>query len=321
MANALFFSADAKWDFPFFKKLAANDTGSVRGHQGGMVVPKDLRIFFPVLTGHTTSESPTVDHSIKAILLVDGEFISAVTTRYQIQTWGGTRDAESRLTSNLTPLRNLAQKDDYLIIQRSLEDLDLYKLHLIRKTNPVYNDLVNSLGTSRWGLIENEPPVTQEDIESSYIEEKKKELNPFQLFDKEAKTTETRGKHIARSIVFRLTIQRIYRQTCAICGTGLKSPQGPIEIDAAHIVPRNKFGTDDARNGLALCKRHHWAFDHGLFSIDDSRKILVPTSVRKINENSILLNLHGLSLREPDNSNMLADAEALKWHRDNILIA
>lgn len=321
MANALFFPAEGAWDFPFFKKLAANDTSSAPGHQGGMVIPKDLRKFFPILTGEVTSTSPTVDHNIKAILFVDGKFISTVTTRYQIQTWGGTRDAESRLTSNLGPLRKLAQRDDYLILQRSLEDLDLYRLHLITKENPIFNDLAKILDASRWGLIEKEPPMTQDDIESSDKEEKKKELNPFQLFDQEVKISETRGKHIARSIVFRLTIQKVYQYTCAVCRTGLKSPLGPVEIDAAHIVPRTQLGTDDARNGLALCKRHHWAFDHGLFSVDDNRKILIPASVRKISQNSVLFDLHGNPLREADDSNMLADAKALKWHRDNILVA
>jgi hypothetical protein len=35
---------------------------------------------------------------------------------------------------------------------------------------------------------------------------------------------------------------------------------------AAHIVPKNKNGTDDPRNGLTLCRAHHWAFDAGLFT-------------------------------------------------------
>ena len=52
-----------------------------------------------------------------------------------------------------------------------------------------------------------------------------------------------------------------------------------MEVDAAHIVPRSMFGSDDARNGLALCKRHHWAFDKGMLGIDDDRKIVVPSVV------------------------------------------
>jgi len=320
VVDTLLFS-DATWDFPFFKKLAANDTGEARGHQGGMVIPKDLRKFFPVLRGYTTSETPTVDHNIKAMLFVDGKFISTVTTRYQIQTWGGTRDAESRLTSNLAPLRNQAGKDDYLIIQRSLENLDLYRLNLIRKTNPVYRTLADQLGSLRWGLIDNNAPVTQDDIESSYSEEKTKESNPFQLFEQEVKTSETRSKRIARSIIFRLTIQKVYGYTCAICGICLKSPLGSVEIDAAHIVPKNQFGTDDVRNGLALCKRHHWAFDHGLFSIDNTRKIIIPASVRSIRQNSVLSDLQGNPLKEANEPDMCADSQALEWHRDNILLA
>ena len=52
---------DPTWDSPFFKRLANNDTGNARGHQGGIVVPKDLRQFFPELDeGRTSSDTPII---------------------------------------------------------------------------------------------------------------------------------------------------------------------------------------------------------------------------------------------------------------------
>ena len=39
--------ASTDWDFPIFKILANNDTGAAAGHQGGVVIPKDLRVYFP----------------------------------------------------------------------------------------------------------------------------------------------------------------------------------------------------------------------------------------------------------------------------------
>ena len=53
------------------------------------------------------------------------------------------------------------------------------------------------------------------------------------------------------------------------------SPAGNPEVEAAHIYPKSEGGSDDVRNGLALCKFHHWAFDNGWISITDEHEILV----------------------------------------------
>jgi putative restriction endonuclease len=37
------------FDRPMFKRLAPNDTGAAPGHQGGIVIPKDLGPYFPDL--------------------------------------------------------------------------------------------------------------------------------------------------------------------------------------------------------------------------------------------------------------------------------
>jgi len=317
---SLEFLSDEKWDFPFFKKLAANDTGSSPGHQAGMVIPKELRIFFPSLTGHPTATNPTVDRNVRALLTVEGKEIDLVTTRYQIQTWGGTRRPESRLTGNLTSLRDQAGPDDFLIIQRNIRELDFYRLSLIKTTNPSYKHLVNITKGKRWGVLQGNIPVTQAGIDASKEEEFQRERSTFNLFDSDIRRTETRSTRLARSIVFRESVQKIYNYTCSVCGVSLKSPRGHVEIDAAHVVPRNLDGSDDARNGIALCKRHHWAFDLGLFSIDKQRKIIVPDIVAKIPQNKVLSDLSGISIREASEEKLVVNGEALRWHRDNVLV-
>lgn len=101
----------------------------------------------------------------------------------------------------------------------------------------------------------------------------------------------------------------------------LKSPRGPVEIDAAHVVPRNRDGSDDIRNGIALCKRHHWAFDLGLFSINHERRVAIPSIVSNIPQNEVLSALDGNSIREASDLRLAASEEAFQWHRENILIA
>jgi putative restriction endonuclease len=77
------------WDLPFFKVLANNDTGAASGHQGGIVIPMELRPFFPGLSDATSPWNPTTDQRIDADLFVENRFLASVSTRYQYQTWGG----------------------------------------------------------------------------------------------------------------------------------------------------------------------------------------------------------------------------------------
>ena len=57
--------------------------------------------------------------------------------------------------------------------------------------------------------------------------------------------------------VFRASVLRAYRTRCTVCA--LRHPQ---LLDAAHIIAdRDEAGIAAVRNGLALCKIHHAAYD------------------------------------------------------------
>lgn len=305
-----------EWDFPVFKVLANNDTGNAAGHQGGVVIPKELRIFFPGLTGTVSAANPTVDHRIEAQLFVENAYKGTVSTRYQFQSWGGLRSPESRLTDQLGPLRNLATGNDVLIIQRSIDRLDYYRLTLVRRRSPEFPAIVGLIGPHRWGVLDRTtPPVSDSDLDSVLTEEVAREAAPFSLMDPSAGTNTSTVKKVARSIVFRKRVLEQYEQTCAVCGEALKSPSGSLELDAAHVVPRALLGTDDVRNGLALCKRHHWAFDKGLFGVGDDRKVLVPEVVSAIPGNASLQELHGQPVREATSGSLRVHPDAFAWHR------
>lgn len=89
---------------PRYKKLAHNDTGSAVGHQAGVLIPKDLESYFPKLSGTVGASHPTLDVQITAELVRGSSHAGTVDTRYQYQTWGGTRRAERRITGNLQNL-------------------------------------------------------------------------------------------------------------------------------------------------------------------------------------------------------------------------
>lgn len=315
----LAFLNNPDWDAPFFKILARNDTGEAPGHQGGMVIPKELRKFFPRLAGRATPENPTIDTKIEAFLYNHDNFVSQVKTRYQNQTWGGERSPETRLTSSLGPIRNLAVGEDIMVFQRHRSTLTLYRLILFKKGTDDYRYLDRIIGLRHYGILFDSPMI-EEDLDGAEEEQIEREKNPFTLFDNTPDFTISHSKVIARSYAFRMKVIEIYSLTCSVCGVCLLSPVGTLELDAAHIVPLSKSGTDDARNGIALCKRHHWAFDKGLFGISDERKIIIPESVVTIPSNDSLVELRGSSISESKVENLKASGQAFDWHRTNILI-
>lgn len=63
--------------------------------------------------------------------------------------------------------------------------------------------------------------------------------------------------------VFRATVMRAYSTQCAVCALR----HGQL-LDAAHIVAdSHEHGIASVRNGLALCKIHHAAFDANILGI------------------------------------------------------
>ena len=93
---------------------------------------------------------------IGTIHLVDG------IVRYQLQTWGGTRSAESRITDGLAPIRGRTAENDLLLFQRRADALDRFRLILLKRGTPEFAEADGWAGTRRWGtLLPADLPVTQ----------------------------------------------------------------------------------------------------------------------------------------------------------------
>jgi len=172
------------WSAPIFKVLANNDTGNAPGHQAGIVIPAALRHIFPTLSDNTSVSNPTIEHRINVELYLDGTLLDKVSTRYQYQTWGGTRSPESRVTDQLGALRNLAEGGDILIIQKSLIHNNLYRFILIRKVTSAANSISHLIDGRRWGelYVQNNSLPTRTETKILYIWVKKyKNLENFSL--------------------------------------------------------------------------------------------------------------------------------------------
>lgn len=142
---------------------------------------------------------------------------------------------------------------------------------------------------------------------------------PFQLMEERSRyamSREIRGK------AFRAIILDEYRAQCVVCQSKflLKEPAGESisEAEAAHIIPVPNRGPDDPRNGLSFCRRHHWAFDEGLFTITDSRSVKVSPAVQRAERRRFDLEEYdGEALVGPGSDSCRPAEEALHWHQNN----
>lgn len=321
-ALLLQFLADPAWDAPFFKRLAHNDTGQAVGHQGGVVIPKDVRIYFPSLDESLASAlAPTVDRHLIAEMFISGQQVGSEIVRYQFQTWGGTRGAESRLTDNLGPVRNRAHEGDLLIVQRGRERLDSYRLLLIRRTDEAFVHFDALTLGRRWGPLDAaRPPISQQELVAARSAMLAEAAAPFIPVRENIERVASSRAAIARDAAFRETLLVQYARRCSVSGIALAT-HSVAEAQAAHIVPLGRGGADEPRNGFTLTGTLHWAFDRGLFGVDNNRRVLVPPRVRVMTENAWLTQFHEKNVIEPTSSALRTADEAFEWHRTNVLAA
>ena len=109
-----------------------------------------------------------------------------------------------------------------------------------------------------------------------------------------------------RKTGFRQAIMGMYDYTCAVCELRILTMDGESVTEAAHIIPFSESYNDDVRNGISLCKLHHWAFDKGLISLSKTYEVIVsklmlergPTEwlLTTLRDKSILLPEHDVPL-------------------------
>lgn len=314
------FLNDSAWDAPFFKRLANNDTGHATSHQGGVVIPKALRCYFPALDeGLVSVAKPTVDRYLMADMFVLDQQVGSAIVRYQIQTWKGMRDAESRITVNLGPILNRAHGGDLLIMQRSRDKLEVYRLILVQITDVAYAQIDKLRQNRNWGaLYPTVPPMSQTDLIAAKDTMLAEVAQPFVPIRSEIPRTIATRAAIARDTAFRETLLAQYQRSCAVSGISLTA-NSVAEVQAVHVVGLSQGGADEPRNGLTLTGTLHWAFDKGLFSVSDTRRVIIPDRVMSMPENAWLSQFRDSPIREASKSDLRTAPEAFAWHRENLL--
>jgi putative restriction endonuclease len=127
-----------------------------------------------------------------------------------------------------------------------------------------------------------------------------------------------RFKEKVREAGFRHVIMSIYNYTCSVCNMRILTLEGASVVDAAHIIPFSVSANDDIRNGIALCKLHHWSFDEGLISIDENYRIMTtPLLSSQRPTEWLLTELINRQIVLPQNESLYPAQEALHYHREN----
>ena len=120
----------------------------------------------------------------------------------------------------------------------------------------------------------------------------------------------------ARDQGFRRIVIKAYDHRCALCGVRIITPEQHTAVDAAHIIPWSRTQNDDIRNGMALCKLCHWAFDKGMLGVSNEYNILTSRQITADpNVPGFLLTLSGCAMTPPSDSELRPAMEYLSEHR------
>lgn len=124
----------------------------------------------------------------------------------------------------------------------------------------------------------------------------------------------------ARPRSFREEVLAAYDQRCAVTGYQALLAGSAFCLEAAHVRWHSQGGPSSVDNGLALTPTLHKLFDHGAWSIDDQRRVVVSRHFSG-SDNAIteLRALHGRPLRTPAPGFPQVALENVRWHRDSRL--
>ena len=159
-------------------------------------------------------------------------------------------------------------------------------------------------------------PVDLEQIEARRYDADRYEMDdPVRPFERPV--IERLQSRPYRDVAFRRKVRVAYDYRCAMSGLRLRNGGGRPEVNAAHIRPVEKQGSDAVRNGLALSGTLHWMFDRGLLSVADDGTILV--SRNKVPGEVVdRLIAPGGKLCLPADRRDWPHPQNLKWHRENV---
>jgi len=230
-----------------------------------------------------------------------------------------------------TPLENEPNKSLFACMQDKVPVLVIARSGAGSQTSARYRLLGPALietfdpGSRRFTMRGASAPVSDQirlysGLESAaLLDIRSRLIFPFQMGQTRTSYPQDQA---AREKAFRRIILDEYRGQCAVCQAKflLREEGKPdlLEANAAHIISVRASGPDDPRNGLSFCRRHHWAFDEGLFTVTDAVTVKVsPAVLRAERRRFDLEEYDGEALVAPAHEICRLHEVAIAWHRKN----
>jgi putative restriction endonuclease len=119
--------------------------------------------------------------------------------------------------------------------------------------------------------------------------------------------------YFIRNQLFPEVVKKLYDFACCVCRQRANMGDTRSVVDGAHILPFASFHNDDPRNGIALCKNHHWGFDCGAWSLTADYRVLVSPKL----VSAVPFIVENAKIHLPSAPQFHPDPVALEWHREN----
>jgi putative restriction endonuclease len=123
-----------------------------------------------------------------------------------------------------------------------------------------------------------------------------------------------------RDAAFRKLVIDVYDYRCAACGLRLHIDT-IVLVEAAHLIPWSESHDDNPRNGMALCRNHHYAMDRHLIAPTPDKVWKVSKRLdRRLEGQKDLIELNGEDIILPSLEQYHPRPEALEWRRERLLV-
>jgi hypothetical protein len=124
---------------------------------------------------------------------------------------------------------------------------------------------------------------------------------------------ETKGANLFNSVSFRDFVLLGYQNKCAVTSEAIYYDK-LINLEAAHIKPKSHSGSFLPCNGIAMSRDIHWAFDRGMFTINDDYTITVHEDVK----NTLLSKYDNQKINVPIEDFFKPEKNFLKYHKERV---
>ena len=131
------------------------------------------------------------------------------------------------------------------------------------------------------------------------------------------KTRAAKVNQQVRDNAFSNNVRKNYSYTCSVCKSKVVTPTEYSLVEGAHIIPWGKSYNDDPRNGISLCRNHHWLFDKLMLTIREDYSVEFSSWLNR-NENDWeeLKRVAGSTIVLPEISKYHPAKEALSYHNE-----